>query len=139
MARCDMFAQLSPFLDGHDMLQDHAFNDVPHPTLRFSVPDIFEPFKLQQEDLPENEFECPNDGMLWHKEVLQRVPVKWADMLHSKDFLATNEPTILNEGARINSCNVFFSKTERLGIPSGNLRWLYVAMVALEKQAFFIG
>lgn len=51
-----------------------------------------------QEDLPENEFECPNDGMLWHKEVLQRVPVKWADMLHSKDFLATNEPTILNEG-----------------------------------------
>lgn len=54
--------------------------------------------KNDQEDLPEPDFKCPNDGMLWHKEVLQRVPVKWADMLHSKNFLATNEPKILNEG-----------------------------------------
>ena len=29
-------------------------------------------------DLPDVSFTCQNDGMLWYKEVLQRVPVKWA-------------------------------------------------------------
>lgn len=57
-----------------------------------------------QEDLPEMDFKCPNDGMLWYKEVLQRVPVKWADMLNSKNFLATNQPKLLKEG--LNSPNL---------------------------------
>ena len=56
-----------------------------------------------QEDLPETDFKCPNDGMLWYKEVLQRVPVKWADMLNSKNFLASNQPKLLKEG--LNSLN----------------------------------
>ena len=80
-----------------------------------------------QEDLPEPDFKCPNDGMLWHKEVLQRVPVKWADMLHSKNFLATNEPKILNEGASDfgkTVAMVFLNKEKLRGwdTPSGNLR-----------------
>lgn len=65
-----------------------------------------------QEDLPEMDFKCPNDGMLWYKEVLQRVPVKWADMLNSKNFLATNQPKLLKEGLNsLNStCFVIFLK-----------------------------
>ncbi|CAK9062127.1 Patatin-like phospholipase domain-containing protein 4 (Protein GS2) [Durusdinium trenchii] len=50
-----------------------------------------------QEDLPSTDFTCTNNGMLWHKEVLQRVPVKWADML-SKNFLSDNAAKVLKEG-----------------------------------------
>ena len=75
-----------------------------------------------QADLPPVEFSCQNEGMLWHKEVLQRVPVKWAvpwqiamllrltrcrdmthphfaeDMLNSRNFLADKGPAILQQG-----------------------------------------
>jgi len=52
----------------------------------------------QQEDLPPVTFDCENDGMLWHKEVLQRVPVKWADMLKSRKFLDDKDPVVLHQG-----------------------------------------
>ncbi|CAE7838862.1 PNPLA4 [Symbiodinium sp. CCMP2592] len=49
-------------------------------------------------DLPPVAFSCENEGMLWHKEVLQRVPVKWADMLNSRNFLADKTPQIRRQG-----------------------------------------
>ncbi|CAJ1333172.1 unnamed protein product [Effrenium voratum] len=56
-------------------------------------------------DLPDVSFTCQNDGMLWYKEVLQRVPVKWADMLKSKSWLADNAPKVLHEGMlEISAC-----------------------------------
>lgn len=52
----------------------------------------------EEADLPPVAFSCENEGMLWHKEVLQRVPVKWADMLNSRNFLADKTPQIRRQG-----------------------------------------